>query len=66
MTVELGAAGEDAGGCVVAARIRLPPGIYVDPYELASLQQHNVTKVATPAPRRLVVTQRRMSTLRKL
>ncbi|KAK2538692.1 Pigx [Columba livia] len=44
VTVELGAAGEDAGGCVVAARIRLPPGIYVDPYELASLQQHNVTK----------------------
>ncbi|NWX14751.1 PIGX protein, partial [Aegotheles bennettii] len=42
--VELGAMGEDAGGCSVAARIHLPPGIYVDPYELASLQQHNVTK----------------------
>ncbi|KFP84031.1 Phosphatidylinositol-glycan biosynthesis class X protein, partial [Acanthisitta chloris] len=36
--------GEDAGGCAVAARIHLPPGIYVDPYELASLQQHNLTK----------------------
>ncbi|NXJ91988.1 PIGX protein, partial [Corythaixoides concolor] len=42
--VELGAAEEDAGGCTVAARTRLPPGIYVDPYELASLQQHNLTK----------------------
>ncbi|NWW55200.1 PIGX protein, partial [Pedionomus torquatus] len=43
--VELGAVGEDAEGCTVAARARLPPGIYVDPYELASLQQHNLTKV---------------------
>ncbi|KAM6198507.1 phosphatidylinositol-glycan biosynthesis class X protein isoform 2-T2 [Sarcoramphus papa] len=42
--VELGVVGEDAGGCTVAARTRLPPGIYVDPYELASLQQHNLTK----------------------
>ncbi|NXG11228.1 PIGX protein, partial [Sakesphorus luctuosus] len=36
--------GEDAGGCAVAVRAHLPPGIYVDPYELAMLQQHNVTK----------------------
>ncbi|KAM4770387.1 phosphatidylinositol-glycan biosynthesis class X protein isoform 2-T2 [Cyanocitta cristata] len=36
--------GEDAGGCAVAARMHLPPGIYVDPYELATLQQHNLTK----------------------
>ncbi|NXQ33691.1 PIGX protein, partial [Alaudala cheleensis] len=36
--------GEDAGECAVAAQIRLPPGIYVDPYELATLQQHNLTK----------------------
>ncbi|NXJ70787.1 PIGX protein, partial [Rostratula benghalensis] len=43
--VELGAVGEDAEGCAVAVRTRLPPGIYVDPYELASLQQHNLTKV---------------------
>ncbi|KAM6258655.1 phosphatidylinositol-glycan biosynthesis class X protein [Spheniscus humboldti] len=42
--VELGVVGEDARGCAVAARTRLPPGIYVDPYELASLQQHNLTK----------------------
>ncbi|KFP20651.1 Phosphatidylinositol-glycan biosynthesis class X protein, partial [Egretta garzetta] len=42
--VELGAVGEEAQGCAVAARIHLPPGIYVDPDELASLQQHNLTK----------------------
>ncbi|NXU06802.1 PIGX protein, partial [Buphagus erythrorhynchus] len=36
--------GEDAGGCAVAAQVRLPPGVYVDPYELATLQQHNLTK----------------------
>ncbi|NXE91364.1 PIGX protein, partial [Menura novaehollandiae] len=41
VSVELG---EDAGGCAVAARTHLPPGIYVDPYELATLQQHNLTK----------------------
>ncbi|XP_068810000.1 phosphatidylinositol-glycan biosynthesis class X protein isoform X2 [Struthio camelus] len=44
MKVELGIMEEDIGGCTVAARIRLPPGIYVDPYELASLYQHNLTK----------------------
>ncbi|KFP73918.1 Phosphatidylinositol-glycan biosynthesis class X protein, partial [Apaloderma vittatum] len=42
--VELGIVGKDAGRCAVAARARLPPGIYVDPYELASLQQHNLTR----------------------
>ncbi|NXO67352.1 PIGX protein, partial [Phainopepla nitens] len=36
--------GQDAGGCAVAARVPLPPGIFVDPYELAALRQHNVTK----------------------
>ncbi|NXM75861.1 PIGX protein, partial [Serilophus lunatus] len=36
--------GEDAGGCAVAAWTHLPPGIYVDPYELETLQQHNVTR----------------------
>ncbi|NXH82311.1 PIGX protein, partial [Edolisoma coerulescens] len=36
--------GEDAGGCAVAARVHLPPGIYVDPDELATLQQQNLTK----------------------
>eukprot|EP00075_Anas_platyrhynchos_P031367 XP_027320620.1 phosphatidylinositol-glycan biosynthesis class X protein [Anas platyrhynchos] len=43
--VDLGETGEWAGGCTVVARSHLPPGIYVDPYELASLQQHNLTKV---------------------
>ncbi|XP_054022876.1 phosphatidylinositol-glycan biosynthesis class X protein [Dryobates pubescens] len=44
LKVELGVVGKDAGGCTVAARTRLPSGIYVDPYELASLQQQNLTK----------------------
>lgn len=60
MRVELGAVGEHAGGCTVAARTRLPPGIYVDPYELASLQQHNLTKVTTPKLRRLAVSRIRV------
>uniref|UniRef100_A0A8B9V7B4 Phosphatidylinositol-glycan biosynthesis class X protein n=1 Tax=Anas zonorhyncha TaxID=75864 RepID=A0A8B9V7B4_9AVES len=42
--VDLGETGEWAGGCTVVARSHLPSGIYVDPYELASLQQHNLTK----------------------
>lgn len=53
MKVELGVAGEDAGECTVAARTHLPRGIYVDPYEMASLQQHNLTKVTTPKRRHL-------------
>lgn len=60
--VELGVVGEDARGCTVAARTRLPPGIYVDPYELASLQQHNLTKVTTPKLRHLAFSQIRTST----
>ncbi|XP_064021285.1 phosphatidylinositol-glycan biosynthesis class X protein isoform X2 [Pogoniulus pusillus] len=44
LKVELGVVGKDTGGCTVAARTHLPPGIYVDPYELASLQQQNLTK----------------------
>lgn len=47
MKVDLGETGEWAAGCSVVARTHLPPGIYVDPYELASLQQHNLTKVTT-------------------
>ncbi|POI30660.1 hypothetical protein CIB84_005591, partial [Bambusicola thoracicus] len=46
---ELGGTGQWAEGCTVAARTHLPPGVYVDPYELASLQQHNVTKECLPA-----------------
>uniref|UniRef100_A0A8B9DRC1 Phosphatidylinositol-glycan biosynthesis class X protein n=1 Tax=Anser cygnoides TaxID=8845 RepID=A0A8B9DRC1_ANSCY len=44
--VDLGETGEWAAGCSVVARTHLPPGIYVDPYELASLQQHNLTKLS--------------------
>lgn len=43
--VELSGTGQWTEGCTVAARTHLPRGVYVDPYELASLQQHNVTKV---------------------
>ncbi|XP_052541968.1 phosphatidylinositol-glycan biosynthesis class X protein isoform X1 [Tympanuchus pallidicinctus] len=42
--VELSGTGQWTEGCTVAARTHLPRGVYVDPYELASLQQHNVTK----------------------
>ncbi|OXB83474.1 UNVERIFIED_CONTAM: hypothetical protein H355_006321 [Colinus virginianus] len=45
LKAELDAAGRPEGGCAVAARARLPSGVYVDPYELASLQRHNVTKI---------------------
>lgn len=55
LKVDLGVVGEHAGGCTVAARTHLPPGIYVDPYELASLQQHNLTKVTTSKLRHLEV-----------
>ncbi|KAM9008516.1 phosphatidylinositol-glycan biosynthesis class X protein [Ara ararauna] len=44
LKVDLGVVEEHAGGCRVVARTHLPPGIYVDPYELASLQQQNLTK----------------------
>ncbi|KAM8805037.1 phosphatidylinositol-glycan biosynthesis class X protein [Eudromia elegans] len=44
LQVELGVAKEDLRECTVAARTHLPPGVYVDPYELASLQRHNFTK----------------------
>lgn len=55
--VDLGETGEWAGGCTVVARSHLPPGIYVDPYELASLQQHNLTKVTTQRVRPLAASQ---------
>ncbi|NXU52867.1 PIGX protein, partial [Turnix velox] len=42
--VELGSVGENAGGCTIAARTRLPAGIYVDPYELALLKEHSLTQ----------------------
>ncbi|XP_072201010.1 phosphatidylinositol-glycan biosynthesis class X protein [Excalfactoria chinensis] len=41
---ELGGTGQWTEGCTVAARTQLPTGVYVDPDELASLQQHNITK----------------------
>lgn len=38
-------ADERIGNCVVAIKVYLPRGLYVDPYELASLQKHNLTEV---------------------
>lgn len=60
--VDLGETGEWAGGCTVVARSHLPPGIYVDPYELSSLQQHNLTKVMTQGVRLLAASQVRAFT----
>ncbi|XP_067394790.1 phosphatidylinositol-glycan biosynthesis class X protein isoform X1 [Emydura macquarii macquarii] len=42
--VELGAVDEAIGGCTVAIKEHLPTGLYVDPYELTALQQHNLTE----------------------
>ncbi|XP_030072075.1 GPI alpha-1,4-mannosyltransferase I, stabilizing subunit [Microcaecilia unicolor] len=42
--VEL-AAVEHTAGCGVIFKEHLPRGLYVDPYQLTSLQQHNVTEV---------------------
>ncbi|KAM7160471.1 phosphatidylinositol-glycan biosynthesis class X protein isoform 1-T1 [Macrochelys suwanniensis] len=42
--VELGAGDEAIGSCTVAIKEHLPTGLYVDPYELESLQQDNLTE----------------------
>ncbi|XP_060098069.1 phosphatidylinositol-glycan biosynthesis class X protein isoform X2 [Heteronotia binoei] len=42
--VKLGAVDEDTGSCMVAIKIHLPKGLYVDPYELTSLNKHNITE----------------------
>ncbi|XP_074860082.1 GPI alpha-1,4-mannosyltransferase I, stabilizing subunit [Carettochelys insculpta] len=42
--VELDLGVEAMGSCTVAIKEHLPTGLYVDPYELASLQQHNLTE----------------------
>ncbi|XP_044289005.1 phosphatidylinositol-glycan biosynthesis class X protein [Varanus komodoensis] len=43
--VNLGTADEAIGSCMVAIKVHLPKGLYVDPYELTSLQKHNATEV---------------------
>nr|XP_033815253.1 phosphatidylinositol-glycan biosynthesis class X protein isoform X2 [Geotrypetes seraphini] len=43
--VELSAISEHTAGCRVIFKEHLPRGLYVDPYQLTSLQQHNVTQV---------------------
>ncbi|KAM3834233.1 phosphatidylinositol-glycan biosynthesis class X protein isoform 2-T2 [Vipera latastei] len=42
--VDFGIADEGLESCKLAIKIHLPRGLYVDPYELKSLQQHNLTK----------------------
>lgn len=42
--VNLGTAVEAVGSCTVAIKVHLPKGLYVDPYELTSLQKHNLTE----------------------
>ncbi|XP_038600450.1 phosphatidylinositol-glycan biosynthesis class X protein [Tachyglossus aculeatus] len=47
--VELGGSVQDAGGCQVLLKQEIPSGLYVDPYELASLRESNTTE-ATVVP----------------
>ncbi|XP_056649593.1 phosphatidylinositol-glycan biosynthesis class X protein isoform X2 [Monodelphis domestica] len=42
--VKLGTSIENSPTCSVLIKHHLPTGLYVDPYELASLQEHNVTE----------------------
>ncbi|XP_020841709.1 GPI alpha-1,4-mannosyltransferase I, stabilizing subunit isoform X1 [Phascolarctos cinereus] len=42
--VKLGTNIENSQTCNVLIKYHLPMGLYVDPYELASLQEHNVTE----------------------
>nr|XP_056705286.1 phosphatidylinositol-glycan biosynthesis class X protein [Euleptes europaea] len=42
--VKLGTVDEGTGNCMVAIKIHLPKGLYVDPYELTSLNKHNITE----------------------
>ncbi|XP_032081312.1 phosphatidylinositol-glycan biosynthesis class X protein isoform X1 [Thamnophis elegans] len=42
--VHFGVADEGLESCRLAIRVHLPRGLYVDPYELKSLQQHNITE----------------------
>ncbi|KAM6444023.1 phosphatidylinositol-glycan biosynthesis class X protein isoform 2-T3 [Liasis olivaceus] len=42
--VDFGIADEGFGSCRLATKVYLPRGLYVDPYELKSLQQHNLTE----------------------
>ncbi|KAL8213463.1 UNVERIFIED_CONTAM: hypothetical protein K2H54_065683 [Gekko kuhli] len=42
--IKLSTGNEGTGGCTVAIKIHLPKGLYVDPYELTSLNRHNITE----------------------
>ncbi|XP_048361984.1 phosphatidylinositol-glycan biosynthesis class X protein [Sphaerodactylus townsendi] len=47
--VTLGTVDEGMRNCMVAVKIDLPRGLYVDPYELASLNKHNITEALVTA-----------------
>ncbi|XP_015278241.1 PREDICTED: phosphatidylinositol-glycan biosynthesis class X protein-like isoform X1 [Gekko japonicus] len=42
--IKLSTGDEGTGSCIVAIKIHLPKGLYVDPYELTSLNRHNITE----------------------
>ncbi|KAG8135887.1 hypothetical protein E2320_008868, partial [Naja naja] len=42
--VDLGIVDKGLESCRLAIKVHLPRGLYVDPYELKSLQQHNLTE----------------------
>ncbi|XP_066477096.1 phosphatidylinositol-glycan biosynthesis class X protein isoform X2 [Tiliqua scincoides] len=42
--VNFGTVDEGTGSSIVAVKVHLPKGLYVDPYELTSLQMHNLTQ----------------------
>ncbi|XP_054838069.1 phosphatidylinositol-glycan biosynthesis class X protein [Eublepharis macularius] len=47
--VNLGTVDEGTGNCMVAIKIHLPKGLYVDPYELITLHKHNITEALVVA-----------------
>ncbi|XP_077205200.1 GPI alpha-1,4-mannosyltransferase I, stabilizing subunit [Paroedura picta] len=42
--VQLNTVDEGTRRCMVAIKVHLPKGLYVDPYELTSLNKHNITE----------------------
>uniref|UniRef100_A0A8D0EBA6 Phosphatidylinositol-glycan biosynthesis class X protein n=1 Tax=Salvator merianae TaxID=96440 RepID=A0A8D0EBA6_SALMN len=42
--INFGTTDESIEHCTVALKVLLPKGLYVDPYELTSLQRHNITE----------------------
>uniref|UniRef100_A0A8C5SHC1 Phosphatidylinositol-glycan biosynthesis class X protein n=1 Tax=Laticauda laticaudata TaxID=8630 RepID=A0A8C5SHC1_LATLA len=44
LRIDLGIVDKGLESCRLAIKVHLPRGLYVDPYELKSLQQHNLTE----------------------